>query len=157
MKKQLKKSIVLMGMIALTILHISAKENKDIYISAENNLLSGYVIPVIEKKTSNRILLYADLRNDKLTLSVNSFSTMSFHIIDAKGKIYVKNKLKNKSTQIDISNLPPKTYFVTVERRNETVRLFKVVKRTNTKNYIFANSFKKSFLIYKNMFYKPKI
>jgi len=141
MKNQLKKSIVLMGIIALTILHISAKENTNLYIDAENNLLSGYVIPVIEKKMGNKISLYVDLKNDELTLKVNSRHAMSFHIIDTKGKVYVKDVLKNKSTQIDISKLPPKTYFVTVEKKNETVRLFKVIKRANTKNYKFAELF----------------
>jgi len=141
MKNQLKKSIVLMGIIVLTILHISAKENTNLYIDAENNLLSGYIIPVIEKKTSRKTSLYADLRNDKLILNVSNINAMSFHIIDAKGKIYVKGMLKNKSTQIDISMLPPKTYFVTVEKKNETVKLFKITKRINTKNYKFAELF----------------
>jgi hypothetical protein len=141
MKEQVKKSIVLMGIIAMTILHISAKENKDLYIDMENNLLRGYVIPIVDAYFGNKISLYADLENDILTLNVNNLNAMSYHIIDAGGKIYEKNTLKDKTTRLDISKLPPATYYVTVERKNQIIRLFKIVKKANTKKCTFAKLF----------------
>jgi len=141
MNKHLKKSIILTGIMALTILHIAAKENKELYINTENNLLRGYIIPIVEAYLSSKISLYADLENEELTLKINNLNAMSYHIIDATGKVYEKSILKNKSTQIDISKLPPATYYVTVEKKDAIIRLFKIVKKGNTKNYIFANLF----------------
>ncbi|MCL2291359.1 MAG: T9SS type A sorting domain-containing protein [Bacteroidetes bacterium] len=141
MKKQVKKSIILIGIIAMSILHLSAKENKELYISAENNLLRGYIIPIAESYIGKKIFLYADLENDKLTLNVNNLNAVSYHIIDANGKVYEKSIPKNKITRIDISDLQQGTYYLTVEKRNKTVLLFKIVKKTNAKKCTFANLF----------------
>jgi hypothetical protein len=141
MKNQSLKTALLTGMITLMILHAFPQIKNEQYICMNDNSLNVLVVPIVDHYLGNKIALYTNLKNEILTLKVNNLNVMSYHIIDATGKIYKTERLLNKSTQIDISNLPPKTYFITVEKRDGIIVLFKVEKKTNTKNYTFAKLF----------------
>ncbi|HNW76997.1 MAG TPA: T9SS type A sorting domain-containing protein [Bacteroidales bacterium] len=86
------------------------KEVKDIHL-----LASAYPNPV----------------NSLLTLCVNEsdISNLSYKLHDMHGKLLQKGDITETRTLIEMGNLVPSTYFLTVTQNNQDVKTFKIVKK----------------------------
>jgi hypothetical protein len=65
-----------------------------------------------------------------LTLKVDDveLSTLSFQLIDLKGKVITNKKVNSATTTVAMENLPTATYFLKVTDNNQIVKTFKIIK-----------------------------
>ena len=65
-----------------------------------------------------------------LTLKVDDveLSTLSFQLIDLKGKVITNKKVNSATTTVAMENLPTATYFLNVVNNKQVVKTFKIIK-----------------------------
>lgn len=69
----------------------------------------------------------------KMTLKLEastevSSQTLSYQLIDVKGKILKNEILKANETAIDMAELAPSAYLLRITKKNQTVKTFKIIK-----------------------------
>lgn len=110
-----------------------------IHIGANGSVAQGvqqpYEISVItgieEAKGINlSVSAYPNPTIDKLTLSINNFdiSNLSYQLYDMNGKLLLNEKITSNQTSIHMSNLVPANYLVKVNKTNNTIKTFKIIK-----------------------------
>jgi len=132
---QVKKTILTMGILLLTLPNVSSQKNDNRCMITENNPSQDYIVPIVETFSGRKIRLYADWERDEFTFTMNKVKKVNYHIFDNTGKILKKGVLNSKSTQVDVSDLPSNTYFLTlVKRDDEIIQQYKIIKKEETVN-----------------------
>ena len=86
------------------------------------------------KDISLKVTAYPNPTTDYLTLEIDasaslSIQSMSYQLFDMQGKVLQNQKITGYLTNIDMNNLVPATYFVTVIQENKAIKIFKVIKK----------------------------
>lgn len=86
------------------------------------------------KDISLKVTAYPNPTTDYLTLEIDasaslSIQSMSYQLFDMQGKVLQNQKITGYRTSIDMNNLVPATYFVTVIQENKAIKIFKVIKK----------------------------
>jgi len=80
-----------------------------------------------------KCIAYPNPTHDLLTLTIEypdkGSSNLSYQLFDLNGKLIESKKIKNNSTSIDIHNLIPATYILSVSKGNKSVKTFKIIKK----------------------------
>lgn len=73
---------------------------------------------------------YPNPTSGKLTLKIDNFKPISFtfQLMDVNGKILRNDKLTEKETVIDMTELKPAAYFLKVTNSKKGVKIFKIIK-----------------------------
>ena len=73
---------------------------------------------------------YPNPTSGKLTLKIDNFepNSFTFQLMDVNGKILRNDKLTEKETVIDMSELKPAAYFLKVTNSKKEVKTFKIIK-----------------------------
>lgn len=73
---------------------------------------------------------YPNPTRGKLTLKIDNFkpNSFTFQLMDVNGKILRNDKLTEKETVIDMSELKPAAYFLKVTNSKKGVKTFKIIK-----------------------------
>lgn len=76
------------------------------------------------------IKVYPNPAQNNLTLEIDYklFFLLSYQLYDLNSKILVQDNIINKNTLIDVSNLPPATYFLSISYNHIQVKTFKIIK-----------------------------
>ena len=74
--------------------------------------------------------IYPNPTTDYLTLDIKDFSLeeIDYLLYDMNGKILEDKKVLNKTTIIDMMNLPPTIYFLKVTDGETVIKTFKIIK-----------------------------
>ncbi len=73
---------------------------------------------------------YPNPASDYLILDVeeSELTDLSFQMMDVQGKLLLTGKISGDRTIIPLGNCLPATYFVTINRGDKTIKVFKIVK-----------------------------
>ena len=73
---------------------------------------------------------YPNPTSGKLTLKIDNFepNSFTFQLMDVNGKILRNDKLTEKETVIDMTELKPAAYFLKVTNSKKGVKIFKIIK-----------------------------
>lgn len=76
------------------------------------------------------LVAYPNPTNKNLTLSVqgDEYSTLSFQLFNAQGKLLVNRKMMGSSTIIGMEDLPKATYILKVNKNSSSIKTFKIIK-----------------------------
>jgi hypothetical protein len=85
-------------------------------------------VGIKETSINFELFVYPNPTTDYLTLKVDDFETLNFHLIDLQGKIIENKKVTASSTTIKMEALPKAVYFLNVTKNNRIVKTFKVIK-----------------------------
>ena len=119
-----------MGILLIALLSISAQNIDNHCMVTANNPFQDHIVPIVETFSGRKIKFYTDWERDEFTFTMNKGKKVSYHIFNNKGKILKEGILNSKSTQIDVSDLPPNTYFLTlVKSDNEIIKQYKITKK----------------------------
>lgn len=95
----------------------------------------AYDIEVISKEKEEISLglsfnVYPNPTIDGVTLTVESIEdqSLSYRLLDVRGKVVNSQKLYHNKNKVDMENLPPAPYFLHVFTGKEEVRAFKIIK-----------------------------
>ncbi len=104
------------------------EEAKDISlkVTAYPNPTPDYLTLEIDASTSLSIQSISYQKDASTLLSIQS---MSYQLFDMQGKVLQNQKITGYRTSIDMNNLVPSTYFVTVIQENKAIKTFKVIKK----------------------------
>ncbi len=74
---------------------------------------------------------YPNPTTGNLSLKVESYNSenLSYQLIDFNGRVITNDKVEGAITSIDMTNLPPSTYFLKVLDGNRKIKTFKIIKR----------------------------
>lgn len=53
---------------------------------------------------------------------------LSYQLFDMQGKLINVETITSKQTQVNMSNLPPATYFINIVQENKKIQIFKIIK-----------------------------
>ena len=104
------------------------EEAKDISlkVTAYPNPTPDYLTLEIDASASISIQSISYQKDASTLLSIQS---MSYQLFDMQGKVLQNQKFTGYRTSIDMNNLIPATYFVTVIQENKAIKTFKVIKK----------------------------
>ena len=68
--------------------------------------------------------------HDNLILQAVNFNEEELHyqLLDVNGKLLCSERIAESKTQINLVNLPPAIYFIRITMKDNTVKLFKLIK-----------------------------
>lgn len=103
------------------------EEAKDISlkVTAYPNPTPDYLTLEIDASTSLSIQSISYQKDASTLLSIQS---MSYQLFDMQGKVLRNQKITGYRTSIDMNNLVPAAYFVTVIQENKAIKTFKIIK-----------------------------
>ena len=85
-----------------------------------------------EKSINLKFTAYPNPTSDLLTLTIDFIETgdlnLSYQLFDLNGKLIESKKIENNSTGIDMYNLVPASYILSVIKGNKSVKTFKIIK-----------------------------
>ena len=86
---------------------------------------------VNETTINLELSVYPNPTTNNLQLKVESeaLESLSFQLVDLRGKIIENKKVVEAKTSINMEALPKAIYFIKVTRNNQTVKTFKVIKQ----------------------------
>ena len=90
-----------------------------------------FLIGINETELNSSLSVFPNPIVDNLTLQISDYynEKLSFHLYDLQGKSLNKEQIIAEQTQINISSLPPATYFIEVlNQENKHVQSFKIIK-----------------------------
>jgi hypothetical protein len=87
------------------------------------------------KGISLSVTAYPNPTTDFLTLNIDNIvktshdlSHLSYQLYDMNGKLLQENQLSENENQIDMSDYPATVYFLRINKNNQTIKEFKVIK-----------------------------
>lgn len=108
-----------------------------------NNGTNGYVVQGVLQPFEISVTLGVEIKNISLGLSVypnpttnylnlkitnSEFSFLVYQLFDIQGRLLEKSKLTYKNTTINMERLPSATYFLNITNKQNTVKIFKIIK-----------------------------
>lgn len=77
------------------------------------------------------LAIYPNPANEYLILEVKEFnlSNISFQLIDISGKLIITQKINSIQSIVDMSQLSPAIYFITIFCENMELKKFKIIKQ----------------------------
>ena len=90
-----------------------------------------YITSIIELPIINFSLsVFPNPTQNNLTLQVLNFNEEELHyqLLDVNGKLLYSKRIAESETQINLVNLSPAIYFIRITTKNNTVKLFKLIK-----------------------------
>ena len=73
--------------------------------------------------------LYPNPTNDFVILELESFiDALSYKLFDQKGRIVLNGSINQTETQLDLENLAPGDYHLTISRQTEQIESIKIIK-----------------------------
>ena len=92
---------------------------------ADNNTEEGR-----EKNRRVEIIVFPNPTIDQLTLQINDYNNekLSYQLFDMQGKLLSSDVITSNQTEINMSDLPVASYFITVMQKNRKIKSFKIIK-----------------------------
>lgn len=93
-----------------------------------------YSIGIKETTLDISLSIYPNPTANNITLQISNYSSenINYQLNDMQGKLLSSRQITTQQTQIDISNLPPATYFVhIINEENKRIQSFKIIKTTS--------------------------
>jgi len=93
----------------------------------------GYVISTVGMKETELTISLSVFPNptiDQLTLQINDYNNekLSYQLFDMQGKLLSSDVITSNQTEINMSDLPVVSYFITVMQKNRKIKSFKIIK-----------------------------
>lgn len=76
-----------------------------------------------------KLSVFPNPTSGSLTLSITSPSNIKYLLTDIFGRALMEEQLTISSTSIDMESLSSATYFLTIFKNNQTVKVFKIIKK----------------------------
>ena len=73
--------------------------------------------------------VYPNPATSFLTLKVEENKGLTYQLYDELGRIIKKEKIKENTTRIHLSKMASATYFLSVQNKDKTIKIFKIIKR----------------------------
>ena len=72
--------------------------------------------------------IFPNPTQDVLNIKTSSFENVTYTLYDAQGKLVLQNLLSAEQTPIQVSQLAPGNYFLTLSDQTQNLKTFKLVK-----------------------------
>jgi len=73
--------------------------------------------------------VYPNPATSFLTLKVEEIKGLSYQLYDEPGRIIKKEKIRKNTTRIHLDKLASATYFLSVQNKYKTIKIFKIIKK----------------------------
>ena len=89
-----------------------------------------FAVGIEEWDSDVQISAYPNPLTTQLTVSFSNevMEEMSFQLTDGAGRLIEKGQLESKETFIDVQDLARSNYFLTIYKKDQSVRIYKLVK-----------------------------
>ena len=89
-----------------------------------------YAVGIEEWDSDIQISAYPNPLTSQLTVSFSNevMEEMSFQLTDGAGRLVETGQLESKETFIDVQDLARSNYFLTIYKKDQSVRVYKLVK-----------------------------
>jgi hypothetical protein len=79
------------------------------------------------------MIVYPNPTTDLVNLKIDNYNSdyLSYSLFDMQGRQIGTNKINRSETQIQMNNLPSAIYLLNVFDSNKTLKIFKIIKKTN--------------------------
>ena len=72
--------------------------------------------------------IFPNPTSDLLNIKTSTFENVTYSLYDAQGKLVMQDKLSAEQTPIQVSQLAPGSYSLTLNNENQNLKTFKLVK-----------------------------
>ena len=73
-------------------------------------------------------IIYPNPTSDVLNIRTSTFENVTYTLYDAQGKLVMQNILSSEQTPIQVSQLAPGSYSLTLNNQTQNLKTFKLVK-----------------------------
>ena len=73
-------------------------------------------------------IIFPNPTEDVLNIRTSTFETVTYTLYDAQGKLVMQDKLSAEQTPIQVSQLAPGSYSLTLNNQTQNLKTFKLVK-----------------------------
>jgi hypothetical protein len=100
-----------------------------------NDLTQGFhqsnwsVVGVVDYDLSYEALVFPNPTEDILNIRTHAFENVMYSLYDAQGKLIIQNKLSAEQTLIQVSQLAPGSYSLTLNNQTQHLKTFKLIKQ----------------------------
>lgn len=99
-----------------------------------NNLTQGFhqtnwnFVGLEDHTPSYQATIFPNPTSDILNIQTSTFDNVTYTLYDAQGKLVIEDQLSAEQTPIQVSQLAPGNYSLTLNNATQTLKTFKLVK-----------------------------
>ena len=98
------------------------------------NLTQGFhqtnwnILSVEDKSPNYEAIIFPNPTDDVLNIRTSTFKNVTYTLYDAQGKLVLQNILSAEQTPIQVSQLAPGSYSLTLNNQTQILKTFKLIK-----------------------------
>lgn len=100
-----------------------------------NDLTQGFhqtnwnFLGVEDFATNYEVIIYPNPTEDVLNIKTSTFENVTYTLYDALGKLLLQDNLSSVQTPIQVSQLAPGSYSLTLNNQTQNLKTFKLIKQ----------------------------
>ena len=100
-----------------------------------NDLTQGFhqtnwnFLGVEDNAPNYEAIIYPNPTEDALNIRTSAFENVTYTLYDAQGKLVMQDKLSAEQTPIQVSQLAPGSYSITLNNETQILKTFKLIKQ----------------------------
>lgn len=85
-------------------------------------------VGVVDHTPSYEAIIFPNPTEDVLNIKTSTFENVTYTLFDAQGKLVLQDKLSEEQTPIQVSQLAPGAYSLTLKSETQNLKTFKLIK-----------------------------